>query len=114
MTHFNCSYNVNWYCNDYHHEKGPMDKLGGTVKNKTLRHRPGKASKVKTVNDEGFAKYTDEAEGIKSLDMPKAEIGTESKNVKEARYINEWLQVHKNIRKLSEDNVSKLDFFILQ
>lgn len=56
MTHFNCSYNVNWYCNDYHHEKGPMDKLGGTVKNKTLRHRPGKSSKVKTVNDEGFAK----------------------------------------------------------
>ena len=111
MTHVNRSYSGNWYYNNYHHRKRPIDKLDGTVKNKVLRHVSGKSGKVKIVNAEGFAKYAHETKGIKSLYMPEAETGSESKYVKEARYINETLQVHKDTRKLNEDNVYQLEFF---
>ena len=33
MTHLNPDYTVQWYYNERHHGKGPMDGVGGTVKN---------------------------------------------------------------------------------
>ena len=33
MTHFNPDYTIQWYYNERHHGKGPMDGVGGTVKN---------------------------------------------------------------------------------
>ena len=33
MIHLNPDYIVQWYYNERHHGKGPMDDVGGTVKN---------------------------------------------------------------------------------
>ena len=38
ITHFNPDYNIQWYYNERHHGKGPMDGVGGTVKNMILQH----------------------------------------------------------------------------
>ena len=44
--------------------------------------------------------------------MPEEEIGNEPKDVEEVHYIKETLQVRKVVRKLNEDNVWEMVFFI--
>ena len=36
MTHFNPDYNIQWYYNEHHHGKNPMNSVGGTVENMFL------------------------------------------------------------------------------
>ena len=38
MTHFKTDYTIQWYYNKRHHEKDPMDGVGGTVKNTIFQH----------------------------------------------------------------------------
>ena len=38
MTHFNPDYTSQWYYNERHHGKDPMDGAGGTVKNMIFQH----------------------------------------------------------------------------
>ena len=38
MTHFSPDYTIQWYYNERHHGKGPMDGVGGTVKNMISQH----------------------------------------------------------------------------
>ena len=67
---FNSSYDICWYYNERHHGKGPIDDIGGTVKNLVFRHfKPGK---VVINTPEEFAHYADKfCEGVNSLYLPK-------------------------------------------
>ena len=38
MTHFNSDYTVQWYNNEHHHGKGPMDGVKETVKTMIFQH----------------------------------------------------------------------------
>ena len=38
MTHFSSDYTIQWYYNERHHRKGPMDGVEGTVKNMISQH----------------------------------------------------------------------------
>ena len=112
MTHFSKDYNVKWYYNERHHGKGPMDGLGGTVKNIVFRHV--KSNKIKISNAHDFAKYADSiVKGITSLYMAIDEVILEPEDVEKAPAIRGTLQIHKVIRKFNEDNVCKLEFFCL-
>ena len=62
-----------WYYNERHHGKGPMDGIGGTVKNLVFRHVT--SGKVIRNTPEEFAHYADKVcEGVNPLYLPKEEI----------------------------------------
>ena len=58
LSKFEASINLSWFYNEWHHGKGPMDGIGGTLKNAVYRDvKSGKA----IINDaKEFAEYADE------------------------------------------------------
>ena len=59
-------YDVTWCYNERHHGKGPMDELGGAVKNKVFRDV--KSGKVQITGAKLFAEYADQVvKNIKSI-----------------------------------------------
>ena len=51
MTHFNPDYNIQWCYNERHHGKGPMDDVGGTVKNMIFQHVKSKKCVINGAKD---------------------------------------------------------------
>ena len=103
-------YDVTWCYNERHHGKGPMDGIGGTVKNKVFRDV--KSGKVKITCAESFAEYADKAvNGIRSIYLAKHEILKEPSNIENAPKIYGTLEVHMVTRVINEDGVCKLRFF---
>ena len=47
-----CKVEVNWYYNERHHGKGPIDDTGGTIKNKDVM-----SNKCLIKNAKDFAEY---------------------------------------------------------
>ena len=55
MTHFNPDYIIQWYYNERHYQKSPMDGVGGTVKNMVFQHVKSKKCVIDGAND--FVEY---------------------------------------------------------
>ena len=51
MTHFSPDYTIQWYYNERHHGKGPMDGVGGTVKNMISQQKKKKKYAINGVKD---------------------------------------------------------------
>ena len=59
---------VNWYFNERHHRKGPMDGIGGTIKNKV--YHDVISNKCLSKNAKDFAEYANKTlNGISSIYM---------------------------------------------
>ena len=66
---------VNWYYNERHHGKGPLDDIGGTIKNKVYRDAMSNKCLIKNAKD--FANYANKTiNGITSIYMPISELLT--------------------------------------
>ena len=66
---------VNWYYNERHHGKGPIDGIGGTIKNKVYRDVMSNKCLIKNAKD--FAEYANKTiNGIISIYMPINELLT--------------------------------------
>ena len=64
---------VNWYYNERHHGKGPMDDTGETTKNKVYQDVMPYKCLIKNAKD--FAEYANKTiSGITSTYMPIAHI----------------------------------------
>ena len=110
MTHFDSSYQLIWYYNERHRGKGPMDGIGGTVKNLVFRHV--KSGKCVINSPREFAEYSQQiVTGITSLYMPESEVGEEPADVMNAPKIATTLQVHKVERLYNKDQVCLLRFY---
>ena len=60
---------VNWYYNERHHGKGPMNDIGGTIKNKVYRDVMSNKCLIKNAKDS--AEYANKTiSGITSIYMP--------------------------------------------
>jgi len=99
-------YEVNWFYNERHHGKGPMDGVGGTMKNKVFRDV--KSGKVQINDAESFAEYADNTiNGIKSLYLPESHVFDEPDDIENAPRIVGTLEVHKVVREFNDDGVCK-------
>ena len=101
---------VNWYYSERHHGKGPMDGIGGTIKNKVFRDVMSNKCLIKNAKD--FAEYANKTiNGITSIYIPINGLLTEPDNIDNASKIPETLSIHKVTRSFNEDNICVIDFF---
>ena len=100
---------VNWYYNERHHGKGPMDGIGGTIKNKVYRDVMSK--KYLITNAKDFAEYANKTiNGTTSICMPVNELLTEPDNIENVPKVSETLSIHK-VTSFNEDSICFIDFF---
>lgn len=102
-------FDITWCYNERHHGKGPMDGLGGTIKNKVFRDV--KSGKVRILDAKSFSDYANSAiENINSLYLSQNQILKEPEDLETAPKIPSTLEVHK-VRRIYSDGVCKLEFY---
>ena len=100
------------YYNERQHGKGPMDGVGGTLKN--LVYRDVMSSKCYIRNTEEFSNYVNKVvNGITSIYLPEGEQLTEPEDIDNSPKILETLSIHKLARGFSKNVVCFIKFFIL-
>ena len=88
---------VNWYFIKRHHSKGPIDGMGGTIKNKVYRDVMSNKCLIKNAKD--FLEYANKnINDITSICMPINELLTEPDNIENAPKIPETLSFDKVTR----------------
>ena len=106
------SIKLQWYYNERHHGKGPMDGVGGTLKN--LVYRDVMPSKCYISNAEEFSNYANKVvNGITSIYLPEGAQLTEPEDIDDSPKIQEILSIHKLVRGFNENAVCFIKFLIL-
>ena len=101
---------VNWYYNERHHGKGPMNGIGGTIKNKVYQDVMSNKCLIKNVKD--FVEYAKKTiNGITSIYMLINKLLAEPENIVNAPKILETLSIHKVTGSFNEGNICFIDFF---
>ena len=112
LCNFERSVKLCWYYNERHHGKGPMDGVGGTIKN--LVYRDVMSNKCMIRNAEEFSEHVNKiVSGITSIYLPESELLMEPEDIEDAPKINETLSIHKLTRGFNEDDVCFIKFFKL-
>ena len=112
MTYFDKTMDVEWHYNEAHHGKGPMDGVGGTVKNVVFRNV--KSGKALINSPKEFANCAAQlVPSISSLYLPLEEMIEEPDDVIAAPAIPGTLKIHKVVRQFNEHGVCSLEFFKL-
>ena len=96
------------YYNERHHEKGPMDGVGGTLKN--LVYGDVMSSKCYIRNTNYANKIVN---GITSVYLPEGEQLTKPEDIDNSPKILETLSIHKLVRGFNENAVCFIKFFKL-
>ena len=110
MTNFDPAYDISWYYNERHHGKGPMDGIGGTVKNLVFRHV--KSGKILINTPKEFSTYADKIiDGVTSLYLAADEVLEEPAETENAPKIHQTLQIHKVKRLYDNHKVCYLKFY---
>jgi len=103
---------LEWHYNEAHHGKGPMDGVGGTIKN--LVFRAVKSGKVLVRDPEEFVQAANDiVPSIRSIYMPIVDMLIEPVEVAKAPAIPETLQIHKIVREITDENIPFINFFKL-
>ena len=101
--------NLEWHYNEAHHGKGPMDGIGGTLKN--VVYRKVMSGDLVINSPKEFATHADAlSHGIKCLYMPMEEVPSEPADITTPPGIAGTLKIHKLVRNESEGHI---DFFYL-
>ena len=112
MSCYDRTLNVSWFYNERHHGKGPMDGVGGTVKN--VMFLDVKSGKCTITSPEEFAEFANKRlESITTLYLPRCELFVEPSEVSKAPKIAQTLQVHKVVRHFSKNRIVYLKFYYL-
>ena len=101
---------TSWCYNERHHGKGPMDGIGGTLKNSIYRDVMSGKCVIETPKQ--FAEYAEKSiKGLTSLYLPANEVMTEPDGTDLAPKIPETLQVHMLKRLFNDQKVPYIEFF---
>ena len=101
---------VLWFYNDRHHGKGPMDGVGGTLKN--VIFRKVKSGQTVVYTPEDFANVAMEfVPSITTIYLPKEAEIEEPEDIDNAPLIKDTLQVHKLERCINQRNECLIKFF---
>ena len=91
MTHFNLDYTIQWYYNERHHGKGPMEGAGIAVKNMIFQHVKSKRCVINGAKD--FAEYGNKMiNGISCLYLAENEIMAKPQDIKTSSKIPRTLK----------------------
>ena len=105
------SVKINWYYNERHHGKGPMDGVGGTIQN--IVYHDVMSNKCVINNAKAFAQYANGlVNGISSIYLSESELLVKSEQVSMALKIPENFTIHKLSREFDE-RVCFIKFFSL-
>jgi len=112
LSHFHLDKEIEWHFNEAHHGKGPMDGVGGPIKNKVFREVKSGRLIVRSPKD-----FADAAERlvpkIDSIYLPLNEMMEEPSYVKDAPKIVDTLKIHKIIRSIHKASIPSLEFYYL-
>lgn len=109
LSGIDSSINLTWCYNERHHGKGPMDGVGGTLKNSIYRDVMSGKCVIDTPKQ--FADYAQQSiKGLTSLYLPAAEVMAEPVGIDLAPKIPETLQVHMVRRLFNDQKVPYLEF----
>ena len=111
LANFQLDVNIEWNYSEAHHGKGPMDGIGGTVKN--IVFKEVKSGRLSVDTPEEFATAANRLCKVHSLYLPLENYIDEPDGIKEAPEIKGILQVHRIVRKFNHQNVPYLDFYEL-
>ena len=85
---------LTWCYNERHHGKGPMDGVGGTVKNVVFRK--AKSAQILIYSPREFCEAVNTfVSSILAVHLPESETIIEPKGIEVSRKIKEILTVHK-------------------
>ena len=103
-------FKVEWCYNERHHGKGPMDRIGATIKNKIFLFV--KSGKVYVKYAKSFPEYADLAiDIIKSHYLSANDVLKETDDIDSAPKETSILEFHQVKREFNVDGVCKLHFF---
>ena len=103
---------MSWFYNEAHHGKGPMDGIGGTVKNVVYRQVKSERVTINSVRD-FFNAANRFVPSITSLYQEESDVITEPDDIKNAPTIPSTLQIHKLVRKSKHNGGAEIQFFFL-
>ena len=104
------SLNLTWCYNERHHGKGPMDGIGGTLKN--CVYRDVMSGKCVIDTPKQFAEHADKSiKGITSLYLPSDEVMTEPDGMDLSPKIPETLKIHMIKCLFDHQKVSYIEFY---
>ena len=111
-TLFPTRYNVVRYYNERHHGKGPMDGIGGCIKNAVYRAVMSTRVVVQTPLDFVNAARS-LVRGVECIYMPVDEVMVEPEEISNAPYVPDMqiLQVHKAVRVVTKKEFQCLQLF---
>ena len=103
---------LEWSYNKAHHGKGPMDGMGGTIKNVVFRQ-----VKSKKVDSNSPIEFCDAANkfilSIKCLYQPETSLLEEPHDIENEPVISNTLQIHRLVREIREDGKAAISYFNL-
>ena len=112
LTTMSRSVILNTHYNERHHGKGPMNGVGGTLKN--IIFRDVMSEKCFIQNAEEFSNYANTViNGITSVYLPQNDLLTEPDNIEEAPKIPETLSIHKVVRGFNKNGICYFKFYFL-
>ena len=110
LAGINSSIKLTWCYNERHHGKGPMDGIGGTIKNCVYRDVMSGKCVINTPKE--FADHVEKSvKGVTSLYLPVEDVLVEPDDIEVSPKIPETLQVHLVKRHFDQRNVPYLEFF---
>ena len=99
-----------WCYNERHHGKGPMDGVGGTVKN--VIFRKVKSGKVVIYSPQEFAEAVKKfVPAIHAVYLPESENIVKPVGIESARKIKDTLKIHKFERKVDPNGNKYINFY---
>ena len=100
LTHMRPYINIEWHYNEAHHGKGPMDGIGGTVKN--LVYRRVLSGDVVINTPKEFTNFADQITSVDCLFLENTELLKEPEEVTKAPPIPSTLKIHK-VQRVAND-----------
>ena len=110
LSSIDSSLNITWCYNERHYGKGPMDGIGGTLKNYFCHDIMSGKCVIDT--SKPFAEHPDRVvKGITSLYLPAEDILIESDDIEASPRIKDILPIHMIKQFFDEQDVPYLQLF---
>ena len=112
LTTFDREVDLEWHYTEAHHGKGPMDGVGGIIKNQVFQEV--KSGRLTVSTPKEFSDATQKlVPSITSVYLPLSKILEEPDDINEAPKIPETLQIHKVKRSCNLQGIPLIEFFKL-
>lgn len=112
LSEYRPDLDLEWHFNEAHHGKGPMDGIGGTIKN--VVYRKVKTNKVIVNSAKEFQEAASKfVPSITSLFQTEEMLIKEPENIEAAPKIPDTLKIHKWHRKILQNGACKISFYFL-